>query len=343
MNQTGSTASNRPSFVITIDTEGDNLWAKPRTIMTRNSDFLPRFQNLCEEFGLKPTYLTNFEMAECDRFRAFAKGVLKKNTAEIGMHLHAWNSPPLKPLTTDDMRYHPYLIEYPTDILEEKVSYMTALLESAFEIKPRSHRAGRWSFNGTYAGVLERQGYTVDCSVTPHVSYANQPGDPNGKGGTDFRRYPRQPYFLDLQDISRPGGSRLLEVPMTIISVYPTLDRIVSVFGYNGFVRRAFHRVFKGIRWLRPTGENLPLMLGILDRAEAEKWPYVEFMLHSSEFMPGGSPTFPTEASIERLYRDLKELFGAAARSFVGATLAEFGEYHRRLTKVPSPNQAMVS
>src|SRR5512144_2975448 len=48
-----------PSFLITIDTEGDNLWSRPREITTGNARYLPRFQALCEKYGLKPTYLTN--------------------------------------------------------------------------------------------------------------------------------------------------------------------------------------------------------------------------------------------------------------------------------------------
>ena len=58
--------------------------------------------------------------------------------------------------------------------------------------------------------------------------------------------------------------------------------------------------------------------------------PCAEFALHSSELMPGGSPTFGTEQSIERLYRDLERLFAAAAEyGFRGATLAEFrADFH---------------
>jgi hypothetical protein len=40
--------------------------------------------------------------------------------------------------------------------------------------------------------------------------------------------------------------------------------------------------------------------------------------------MPGGSPTFPTEKSIEKLYDHLEQLFAEAAQNFDGATLTEF-------------------
>jgi hypothetical protein len=47
-------------------------------------------------------------------------------------------------------------------------------------------------------------------------------------------------------------------------------------------------------------------------------------MLHSSELMPGGSPTFKSKADVERLYRDLRLLFSRVAGRFEAATLSEF-------------------
>ncbi len=53
----------KPAFIITIDTEGDNLWQNHRVIKTENARYLARFQTLCERFGFKPVWLTNYEMA----------------------------------------------------------------------------------------------------------------------------------------------------------------------------------------------------------------------------------------------------------------------------------------
>jgi len=85
-----------PSFLITIDTEGDNLWAKTRSISTRNSQSLYRFQALCERYQFQPTYLTNYEMAICPVFQEFGRDILKRQVGEIGMHLHAWRVLPVK-------------------------------------------------------------------------------------------------------------------------------------------------------------------------------------------------------------------------------------------------------
>lgn len=82
-----------PAFLITIDTEGDNLWQKHDSITTENARYLPRFQQLCEKYGFKPVYLTNYEMAIDPFYIEFAKDVIARGTAEIGMHLPCLEQP----------------------------------------------------------------------------------------------------------------------------------------------------------------------------------------------------------------------------------------------------------
>ena len=171
---------------------------------------------------------------------------------------------------------------------------------------------------------LVEQGYLVDCSVTPHVSWKRTLGDPDQAGGTDYTRFPEDAYFIDLADISRPGDSPLLEMPMTILSNRRnwtvTLDR---AFSEIRLAQGAWRRLFPPVYWLRPNGRNRESLLRILRQVIAAKKGYVEFMLHSSELMPGGSPTFPEAGNIERLYDDLEILFSEASEKFVGSTLKE--------------------
>jgi hypothetical protein len=96
-----------------------------------------------------------------------------------------------------------------------------------------------------------------------------------------------------------------------------------SMERYGPVAARILKRLYP-VRWLRPTGSNRRDLLWILDWSERQGCDYVEFMLHSSEFMPGGSPVFPDEAAIERLYADMEVLFSAAQRRFEGVTLTEF-------------------
>jgi hypothetical protein len=312
----------RVPFLITIDTEGDNIWSNPGKITTENSQFLPRFQALCEKYGLKPTYLTNYEMATCDRFVEFGRDAIGRGQAEIGMHLHAWNSPPVE--RRADRQGMPYLIEFPVPVMVEKVRFITNLLERQFGVAMISHRAGRWAFNAAYAQVLLDHGYLVDCSVTPHVSWRETKGFIDGEGGPDYRGFPTEAYFVDTSDISRRGNSALLEVPMTI-------DRVRSASGdfvraasnvFPRSVRNKVTRFFPSVRWFRPNGRNLASMLKLL--GQQSNAGYIEFMLHSSELMPGGSPTFPSEWAVDLLYDHLEQLFAKSQADFRGATLSEF-------------------
>jgi hypothetical protein len=330
LSQDRSPPTRRPAFLITIDTEGDNLWARPREITTRNAEYLPRFQQLCERYGLVPTWLVNHEMAQCPIFRAFGREVLHRRAGEIGAHLHAWNSPPLVPLTEDDLRFQPYLIEYPEAVLRQKLWALTDTLEDTFGCRLRSHRAGRWALDGRYVRALVARGYVVDCSVTPGVSWRRVPGQLRRAGDCDYRRCSTRAYQPDLQDIGVPGESGLLEVPLTIRPRHRS--RVASavlsaIRGVPGrLLRRVLDRLFPTVIWLRPDGRNGRTLCALLDRVLEAGDEYAQFMLHSSELMPGGSPRFPTTRSVERLYEDLERLFAHAAGSFSGMTLGDFAD-----------------
>lgn len=158
-------------FLISIDVEGDNLWSQPHEITTRNARFLPRFEALCESYGFPVTYLTNYEMAHDSAYREFALDVIRRDVGEIGMHLHAWNNPPLFSLTGDDFKNQPYLIEYPKTVQREKINRLTDRLREIFAVEITSHRAGRWAIDGDYMQTLQQFGYRVDCSVTPGITW----------------------------------------------------------------------------------------------------------------------------------------------------------------------------
>ncbi len=319
MNSALKSEAVKPAFLISIDTEGDNIWSKPKIVTTHNAKFLPRFQSLCEKHGFKPTYLTNHEMALSDDFHRFGLDALKRGTAEIGMHMHAWDTPPLEPLGTQDWHSQPYATEYSAELVARKATFMTRLLEDRFSRKITSHRAGRWGFSSTYAQTLADLGYEADCSVTPGVTWQPHAGHPGGRGGVDFTHFPVAAYRLDMSDISKPGNSTLIELPMTIIPGKRPLHRAAARFLLGR----------KGARldWLSPKGDNLADMLALVQKAADERRNYIQFTLHSSEFMPGGSPTFPDGASIESLYQDLETLFARIARSYRGAGLTEFARH----------------
>ena len=308
-------------FLISIDTEGDDFfnWSPGDEITTKNARYVPRFQELCDKYGFRPTYLTNYEMANDGFFVGYAKQLLIEHRCEIGMHLHAWNSPPLFELN-NRVYIRPgdcsFLIEYPEEIIRQKISYLTDLLEKRFGNRPVVHRAGRWTTNQLYFDILNEEGYLVDCSVTPGMDMSSAKGFTDGSRGTDYTDAPINPYII-------PGTS-VLEIPMTVRE-----NHCIKKDNDNR-IRHKARNVYKawkgrGPIWLRPNGSNLQEMLYLANVVLKEKTTdYLMFMLHTSEMMPGCSKAFKTEESIEKMYSDLDVLFAKVAENYCGCTIGDY-------------------
>lgn len=299
---------NHKYFIITVDTEGDNLWEyqKGDTITTDNCTFLPRFQELCNKYAFKPVWLTNYEMVSDHRFVEFAKLGQEAGNCEVGIHIHAWNNPPLYELNG---RYHgnPYLIEYPQKVMREKFEVTYNLIKEKIGTPPVTHRAGRWIMNDDYFSLLEEFDIKVDCSYTPCVSWLNTEGETVPRG-CDYRKVPNSSHYI----------GKVFEVPVTIRKTH---------FKKGGSVKSKLKCLVLGTNiWLRPAMSSLPDMLNLLYKVHGEpECDYVEFMIHSSELMPGGSPYFKTDDSIKKLYDDMDIFFSRAiSLGYTGITLKEY-------------------
>lgn len=302
-------------FLITIDTEADNQWDVSKDISTENTMFLPRFQELAERYGFVPTWLTNWEMCQDDRFVRYMRPKNDAGRCEIGMHLHAWNNPP-EFLLEEKTDQRAYLIEYSEEQMEAKIDVLLEVLRSRFEADITSHRSGRWALDERYANLLARKGFAVDCSVTPHMSWVSSLGK-TGLPGSDYSQAPEKPYAL---------CQGLLEVPMTIRRTHRfAFD---AVHESKDILRQGKRLVRGQWQWLRPSkNPSASALCGLLDDVAATDDEYAMFMIHSSELMPGGSPNFPNESSIEALYAVIdKTFFHAAELGFEGQGLTAFAK-----------------
>lgn len=295
------------SFIITVDTEGDNLWKYQNgdDIGVKNSEFIPRFQKLCMKYGFKPVYLTNYEMAKCKHFVENAKKWAKEGCCEIGVHLHAWNNPPIVHL---DGAYNgnPYLIEYSDDVMKQKFEEVYNLIVNNFDVKPVSHRAGRWIMDDRYFKILQNFDIKIDCSYTPGIDWTSTKG--KTRGGCDYSNKPHTAHFID----------EVLEVPATI--------RKFRDASFGSWKHRLKTFVKGENFWLRPATSSTSIMKKIIDMVDKEgKEDFLEFMIHSSELMPNGSPYFTTEEDIEREYMVMDSVFAyAKSKGYEGCTLEEY-------------------
>lgn len=309
-------------FLISIDTEGDNLWDwdERSPITARNAGFLPRFQALCDRYGFKPTYLSNWEMVNDPEFCEMVGAWVADGRCEVGMHLHAWNTPPDFNLSDpkNENPGLPYLIEYSDEAMEAKVDAMTDAIVRNVGVRPVTHRAGRWAMDRRYFDLLARKGYLCDCSVTPHVDWTSSPGETKGAFGTDYSNAPEEPYTVACD------SGKIVEVPLTVRGTRAFIAP--PTFGAKPVTKSLLNVARGQALQLRPNGRNLNEMLWLERHVAKGDSGYIMFMLHSSEFMPGGSPTFRDEAAIETLYSHLGKLFDRASHDFEGETIGAYAE-----------------
>ena len=156
----------------------------------------------------------------------------------------------------------------------------------------------------------------MDCSVTPHIDWSNTVGQSQGSCGSDYSNESETPYYVN----------NILEVPMTIRETkHFFAPQRKNIKSFGGSIVRSI----RGQKlWFRPNGKNIQQMEWLLDEVGKSQSDYIMFMLHSSELMPGGSPTFKTEEQINKLYTDLEYLF-RKANHFEGITLREYGKQYK--------------
>lgn len=293
-------------FIITVDTEGDNLWKWKHgdSITVENAKHIERFQNLCEKYQYKPVYFVNYEMAQSDILVDALKARAKNGLCEIGMHLHAWNTPPEYDLP---LRYSgcPYITEYPEDVIRKKHEYLKQFITERFGITPVSYRAGRWSTNDCLFEILDELGFFVDSSITPKIKH-NCVGM-SVSCGNNYRYEKYKPKKL---------GKSLIEVPMTTL-------RVRNISGLN--IKNRLSHLIKGEElWLRPALHSYEDMIRIIKLVEKSGSSFLNFMIHSSELMAGCNPYCKTENDIQKMYRKTEQIFEHVSSNYEGITLREF-------------------
>jgi len=299
-------------FIITVDTEADSEWRRPPAGTTNNSRCLPRFQELCEVFQFKPSYLLTYEMAGDPFLVEYLREKQERGLCEIGAHLHPWSTPPWDLRLPEEDTSSPYAYEYPVSVQEAKLVCLFDRIQESFGVTPLSFKAGRWGLDASHASTLGALGVRVDTSVCPGINWSKSRGWK--KGGPDFSNARLEPYYLSYDDILRASSHpTVLEVPQTILPIdrwsgqiktvasislrYPKTNKIAKALG-SRFV------------WFRPyPWTSVETLKMVADYVIERCMPVLQLTFHSSELLPGGSPYFKDEASVELLFDRIRQIF----------------------------------
>ena len=338
--QSSRVGERKTTFVVTVDTEGDNEWERQTEPTYVNVQALPAFQELCDEYGVRPTYLVTYDVATDKDSLGVLLELSQDGNCEIGAHTHGWRTPPFHPLLDAGNCCHAYLYEYPRDLQAKKITTLTDHLEQVFQVKMTSHRAGRWGLDTYTLSLLEVNGYTVDTSVTPFRSWTDNKGDPAGRGGPDFLDAPHRPYYPASDDVCRRGNSGVLEVPVSIRVFSPVIGgswgkRLAWLFSGDSSARRTVRRVVRrlGIAELvslNPATNTTRNMIRLVAELIRENEPVLNMAFHSSELIAGGSPSVVDSRDEQRVLRALEEVFAYVSEyaNIRKQTLTEYARQH---------------
>lgn len=289
-------------FFITVDTEGDALWDNPKTIKTENVLWIPRFQELCEKYGFIPIWLTDYEIICDDRYVEYIKPKAHKGLCEVGIHVHARNNPPLIKLEGEVENGAAFLIEYPVEVRKEKFIGLRNLIEEKIGLEVKTHRAGRWTMDEAYVDLLVEEGIKYDCSVTPGIDWSNCAGIVKKNKGSNYANYRNGRQILKGSE-----NKSIVEYPVSIDKTKSLI--LPSRMGIKSSMKSVYHFIKHTDLWLRPnTSGNINEMKYLL-RNISKNGEYAEFMIHSSELMPGGGPRHQGEAEVKVLFDTMDKLF----------------------------------
>jgi len=310
-------------LVVTIDVEEEGLFQdryEPKAVSVDNVRHLARLDGVVRHWGIRPTLLVTHAVASHRPHHEVLLNLRDRWGAEIGAHLHHWNTPPLESLPHPD----PVPSELiPTRLLQEKMESLFRALGD-MGVEPSSFRMGRFNIGPRMLSVLEGTRIQVDSSICPTRKYY---------GGPDHLFAPEDPYFPDPADLRRAGSSRILEVPLTVLPLTRRLGRFLGRMDGRSLFPDAWIAWFSknlGSFPAQPvwTGLNRLKIAAMIHRSRGGQ--VLTIFFHSSEIMAGGSPYHRTEEEVDRFLKRLDSFFAWLRQelSVESLTLSELGRLY---------------
>lgn len=303
--ETGSTRR-EVLLIVSVDTEEDN-WRPARVgITVENIRELRRLSRCLDRLGLRTTYFTTYQVALLRWAVDLLCEIRAGGGAEIGAHLHPWNTPPLEEAL---LPRNSMMKNLPAQLQLAKLCRLTTTLSDAFGDAPAAFRAGRYGLGPDSVSALLSCGYQVDSSVTPFVSWEATDDGPTFIGA------PLDAYRMGARGVAEPeADGPLVEIPLTcgytrfssrrwrildrVLGARPTqASPVAALASRSGFAKLAM---------LSPESTALRDMLALSRGALAGGVSHLHLTLHSSSLRPGLSPWISTATDVDRLYASLE-------------------------------------
>jgi len=271
-----------------------------------------RAQDLCDRFGIVPTYVVDYPVAAQEEGFGPLRHFAAEGRALIGAHLHPWVSPPfVEPLSS----HNSYPGNLPRDVEYKKLAILTELIASTFGTRPGIYLAGRYGAGPNTPEILEALGYEVD--VSPCL-----PMDLTADGGPDYSELSNHPYW------SGPGR-RVLVLPATgdFVGWWPIGKRFIyRVVAHRALAWARLPGVLSRVRALdrlrlSPEGFTTPELQRLTRSLMSEGFKVFLFSFHSPSICPGCTPYVRDERDLEIFLNRCRDYFTFFREEIGGAVM----------------------
>jgi phosphatidylinositol alpha-1,6-mannosyltransferase len=278
----------RQRLLVTVDVEEEFSWSSydRADYKIRGLDELMVFHTDCQALGVCPIYLVTYPIMMDPAYCHFLRQALAEGSAEVGVHLHAWVTPPFWEHANV---FNSYQCNLPSHVEQRKLETMCRTFEDKFGFAARAHRAGRWGGAERTTMLLEDLGVSVDLS--PLAGYSD-----GLSGHPDFRNLGGAPFWSGRNNNTLvcpastlnylPGPTWVSKALFSFIEKWPNTQGLATLF--DGFG--------KPVRF-SPDGLPIDSLKSIARQLAVRQLPVVVFSVHSTSFYAGGNPYAPDVAA----------------------------------------------
>ena len=281
-------------LVVSLDVEEEGLFGGQyarRGFSTRNTAGLKDLAPFCG-MGIRPTLFCAHSIladpASCETLA----WLRDEHHAEIGAHLHHWNTPPLT-LNGQDKTLPDTAVRVPAAEVSDALfsAKLAALMQAGLALQSHpmtSFRMGRWDLHRNHWPLLATAGFLCDASVRP-LHCATKP-----MLGPDHFDAPGNPYWVNV------GQSKIFEVPLTVTPLLPQLSGLLRALPAALAAKTRASLKTWGALALLPVYHPLWAMCAITKLYASRGGRVLSLTWHSSEMMPGCTPHLPDATAVKK-------------------------------------------
>lgn len=291
-----------PIATVIIDTEEDFNWLTPVEGTPHDTDYLHHLDQLVpilRAYDAVPTLLLTFPILENQKLVTQLRRMVERGDCALGLQLHAWVTPPFDGQPRSDFSFASNLN---SAIEAQKLENLFQKFLTCFATPPTVFRSGRYGLGRHTARMISALGITVDTSVAPRTSMADE-------GGPDYSMIDFRPFWFG-------DDRKILELPLcrSIIGWGGGLGgkayrRVMRPGHRNQLLGAALARLGCAERiTLSPEGNGAGAARRLTRTLLSRGQRILPLSFHSSSIWPGRNPYVRNRSDLQHFYDELSAM-----------------------------------